>query len=57
MMKSLKVEGKSYMGVGKIKPLNLGNFSPLLTVVDKYHLSVSKAIVRLPFDVTISASL
>jgi hypothetical protein len=31
MMKSLKVEGKSYMGVGKIKPLNLGNFSPLLT--------------------------
>ena len=31
MLESLKVERKFYMGVGKIKPLKLGNSTPLLT--------------------------
>ena len=31
MIENFKVERKLYNGVGKIKPLNLGNFSPLLT--------------------------
>ncbi|MFZ3384778.1 MAG: hypothetical protein WA144_12710, partial [Candidatus Methanoperedens sp.] len=35
LLESLKVERKDYKGVGKIRPLNLGNFIPLLTAVLK----------------------
>ena len=32
MLENLKVERKLYKGVWKIKPLNLGNSTPLLTM-------------------------